>query len=150
MILVFRHSTTGLHDSVIQYAEAFPSPMASSIVLFAALFTHHEQSGPKHTGATCISISETAESSDGTIRTWSSEGAAEPTPSSPPGKPTCPSCQRSFVTLSSRNKHMRTGCKSRQCGRFLCRNSPCRKHFSTPWYQKKHEVTSCRFRSLVL
>ncbi|KAH7141359.1 hypothetical protein B0J13DRAFT_556682 [Dactylonectria estremocensis] len=58
----------------------------------------------------------------------------------------CLSCQKTFSSVSNRNKHMREGCAKIERKGYVCRNESCTKVLTTKWYRKTHEQTRCRFR----
>jgi hypothetical protein len=58
----------------------------------------------------------------------------------------CPQCQRTFSTVSNRNKHVREGCAHRQKNGYRCRHPHCTKVLTTKWYRNTHEQERCRYR----
>ena len=59
----------------------------------------------------------------------------------------CPQCQRSFSTVSNRNKHIREGCAHRQRDGYRCRHPNCTKVLTTKWYRNTHEQERCKYRT---
>jgi hypothetical protein len=58
----------------------------------------------------------------------------------------CPQCQRTFSTVSNRNKHVREGCAHRQKNGYRCRHPNCTKVLTTKWYRNTHEQERCKYR----
>ena len=57
-------------------------------------------------------------------------------------------CQKTFSSVSNRNKHMREGCQwggGEKAG-YRCRVEGCTRVLTTKWYRNRHEVERCRFR----
>lgn len=59
------------------------------------------------------------------------------------------SCQKTFSSVSNRNKHMREGCQHREKSGYRCRNGHCPKVLTTKWYRNTHEAERCRYRGAV-
>ncbi|CAI4212906.1 unnamed protein product [Parascedosporium putredinis] len=59
----------------------------------------------------------------------------------------CHSCQKTFSSISNRNKHMREGCAQRtEKTGYRCRNESCSRILTTKWYRNAHEQDRCRYR----
>ena len=58
-------------------------------------------------------------------------------------------CQKTFSSVSNRNKHMREGCQHREKTGYPCRNGPCGKVLTTKWYRGTHETERCRYREMM-
>ena len=58
------------------------------------------------------------------------------------------SCQKTFSSVSNRNKHMREGCQHREKTGYRCRNEHCPKVLTTKWYRNTHETERCRYRGV--
>ncbi|KAM0438976.1 hypothetical protein ACHAPT_001737 [Fusarium lateritium] len=62
-------------------------------------------------------------------------------------KPNCPQCEKTFSSVSNRNKHLREGCRFREKSRYPCSYQVlgCTKSLSSFWYQQQHEKDRCKY-----
>jgi hypothetical protein len=75
--------------------------------------------------------------------------SAKSTPLSETSQTLCPYCNKSFSTITNRNRHRDKDCKRAQRTartRFPCRNTGCKQHFTRKAYQLKHEQERCKAR----
>ncbi|RSL94819.1 hypothetical protein CEP52_012431 [Fusarium oligoseptatum] len=62
-------------------------------------------------------------------------------------KASCPQCEKTFSSVSNRNKHIREGCRLGEKSTYPCRYQAlgCTKSLSSYWYQRRHEADRCKY-----
>ncbi|KAI8656780.1 C2H2-type domain-containing protein [Fusarium sp. Ph1] len=62
-------------------------------------------------------------------------------------KPSCPQCEKTFSSVSNRNKHIREGCRFGEKSTYPCsyQTLGCTKSLSSYWYRQRHEEDRCKY-----
>ncbi|KAK3324922.1 hypothetical protein B0H66DRAFT_107418 [Apodospora peruviana] len=111
---------------------------------------HQQSSTQTYTGSSPANTYEASAPTTSEIDNSSTTTPSLATSSSPQGvgRLTCPHCEKTFATLSARNKHTKTGCKKLKRDRFRCSLGGCGRSFSTEWNRVDHETKRCPHRHL--